>query len=43
MIDDPETPPREDPRRTARDIRMALAFGIIAASVEMGLLLYFFR
>lgn len=43
MSDDSKQSPREDSRRTARDIRLAIAFGIIAASVEMGFLLYFFR
>jgi hypothetical protein len=33
----------EDPRRTRRDIRAALIFGIVAATLELGALLYFFR
>lgn len=42
-MSDHEHTPREDTRRTARDLRAVIAFGIIAASVEMGILLYFFR
>jgi hypothetical protein len=30
-------------RRTRRDLRAALIFGIVAATLEMGALLYFFR
>lgn len=38
------TPPlKEDPRRTARDIRAAIIFGVVAATLEMAFLLYFFR
>ena len=33
----------EDPRRTARDLRAAIIFGIVAATIELGVLLYFFR
>ena len=33
----------DDPDRTRRDIRAALIFGIVAATLEMGVLLYFFR
>jgi len=32
---------REDPAQTKRDIRAALVFGVVAATIEMGLLLYF--
>lgn len=35
-------PPREDPAQTKRDIRAALIFGVVAATLEMGALLYFF-
>ena len=35
-------PPREDPAQTKRDIRAALIFGVVAATLEMGVLLYFF-
>ena len=35
-------PPREDPARTKRDIRAAIVFGVVAATLEMGALLYFF-
>ena len=33
----------EDPRQTRRDLRVAIIFGIVAASVELGVLIYFFR
>ena len=33
--------PREDPARTKRDIRAAIIFGVVAATIEMGILLYF--
>jgi hypothetical protein len=33
--------PREDPAQTKRDIRAAIVFGIVAATIEMGILLYF--
>ena len=33
----------DDHNRTRRDIRAAVIFGIIAATLEMGVLLYFFR
>jgi hypothetical protein len=36
-------PPREDQRRTARDLRAALVFGIVAATIELGVILYFLR
>lgn len=35
-------PPGEDPVQTKRDIRAALAFGVVAATIEMVLLVYFF-
>jgi hypothetical protein len=34
---------KEDPRRTARDLRAAIIFGIVAATLELAVLLYFFR
>jgi hypothetical protein len=34
---------KEDPDRTRRDLRAALIFGIVAAALELGVLLYFFR
>jgi len=40
MADTP--PPREDPVQTKRDIRAAIIFGVVAATLEMGVLLYFF-
>jgi hypothetical protein len=39
MSDQP--PPREDQAQTKRDIRAALVFGVVAASCEMAVLLYF--
>lgn len=33
--------PREDQARTKRDIRAAVIFGVVAATIEMGVLLYF--
>ena len=39
------TPPHmsEDHERTRKDIRAAVIFGIVAATLELGVLLYFFR
>jgi hypothetical protein len=34
---------QEDQDQTRRDIRAAIIFGVIAATIEMGVLLYFFR
>lgn len=34
---------KEDQQRTRRDIRLALVFGVVAATIEMGVLLYFMR
>jgi hypothetical protein len=34
---------KEDYDRTRRDIRAVVIFGIIAATVELGALLWFFR
>jgi hypothetical protein len=34
---------KEDPTRTRRDIRAAIIFGVVAATLELGVLLYFFR
>lgn len=34
---------KEDERQTARDLRAAIIFGVVAASIELGVLLYFFR
>jgi hypothetical protein len=36
-------PMTDEHRRTVRGIRAALAFGLIAATLEIGVLLYFFR
>ena len=33
----------EDQRQTARDLRGAIIFGVVAATLEIAALLYFFR
>ena len=33
----------EDQKQTARDLRAAIIFGVVAATIEIGVLLYFFR
>jgi hypothetical protein len=40
MPDDPV--PREDQQQTRRDIRAALIFGVVAATIELALLYWFF-
>ena len=35
--------PKEDQQQTRRDLRAALVFGIVAATIELGAILYFFR
>jgi hypothetical protein len=35
-------PLEEDERQTRRDLRAALIFGVVAATVELGVLAYFF-
>jgi hypothetical protein len=42
-MDRPNVPLKEDQQRTRRDIRAAVIFGVVAATIELGLLLYFFR
>jgi hypothetical protein len=42
-MDRPGTPPKEDQRQTRRDIRAAVIFGVVAATIELAALLYFFR
>jgi hypothetical protein len=42
MTMSPSSPDAEG-RRTRRDLRAALIFGIVAATLELGALLYFFR
>ena len=42
-MDVPQPPVKEDQQRTRRDIRAAIVFGIVAATLELALLLYFFR
>ena len=40
----PQTPvTKEDPRQSRRDLRAAILFGIVAATLELGALIYFFR
>ena len=34
---------KEDPHQTRRDIRGAIIFGIVAATLELALVLYFMR
>lgn len=34
---------REDPNRTRKDIRAAIIFGVVAATLELAALLYFMR
>jgi hypothetical protein len=38
----PDTP-KEDEQQTRRDLRAALVFGIVAATIELGAILYFLR
>ena len=33
----------EDPQQTRRDIRAAIVFGMVAAALELGALVYFMR
>jgi hypothetical protein len=41
-FDMPESPPpREDPAQTKRDLRAAIIFGVVAATLEMAAVLYF--
>ena len=42
-MDRPDAPPKEDQRQTRRDLRAALIFGVVAATIELAALLYFFR
>jgi len=37
----PESPAVAEDRRTRRNLRRAIAFGVVMATVEMGALLYF--
>ena len=34
---------KEDPHRTRKDLRAALIFGIVAATVELAVLIWFLR
>ena len=40
-MDRSPTPLKEDERQTRRDLRAAIVFGIVAATIELGVLLYF--
>jgi len=42
-MDAPPPPLKEDHQRTRRDIRAAIIFGIVAATLELGALIYFMR
>jgi hypothetical protein len=42
-MDRPPVSLKEDERQTRRDLRAALVFGVVAATIELGALLYFFR
>ena len=42
-MDRAPSPTREDERQTRRDVREALVFGIVAATIELGVILYFMR
>jgi hypothetical protein len=42
-MDRSPAPPKEDQRQTRRDLRTALIFGIVAATLELAALAYFFR
>ena len=41
-MDHAPSPLKEDERQTRRDVRAALVFGIVAATIELGVILYFF-
>jgi hypothetical protein len=43
VMDRAPVPPKEDQRQTRRDLRAALVFGVVAAAIELGVILYFFR
>ena len=42
-MDQAPGPLKEDERQTRRDLRAALIFGVVAATIELLALLYFFR
>jgi hypothetical protein len=42
-MDRAPVPLKEDERQTRRDLRAAIGFGIVAATIELGVILYFFR
>lgn len=39
----PEDAVKDDEKRTIRDLRGAIIFGIVAATLEIGVLIFFFR
>jgi hypothetical protein len=41
-MDRPPAPLKEDQRQTRRDMRAALIFGVVAATLELAALAYFF-
>jgi hypothetical protein len=42
VMDRAPGPPKEDQRQTRRDLRAVLVFGFVAATIELGVILYFF-
>ena len=40
-MDHAPSPLKEDQRQTRRDLRAALVFGIVAATIELGVIVYF--
>jgi hypothetical protein len=42
-MDRPTPPVKENERQTRRDLRAALIFGVVAAAIELAILLYFVR
>jgi hypothetical protein len=40
-MDHAPSPVKEDERQTRRDLRAALLFGFLAATIELGVILYF--
>jgi hypothetical protein len=41
-MDRPPAPLEEDQRQTRRDLRAAIVFGFVAATIELAALVYFF-
>ena len=42
-MDRAPSPLKDEERQTRRDLRAALVFGIVAATIELGVILYFMR